>query len=119
MRAGTLNLLVFIFVAGGLATYVWRALGVFAAQKLNPDGELLRWLSCVATAIVAALCVKLALAPPDILKDTLLATRLGAYAAGILVYYGLSNAPAGVAAAFATMVVSEVVVRPLLSLGPL
>ncbi len=113
MSAETIDLLILIVLAGGLATYVWRALGVYAAQKLTPDGELLRWLGCVATAIVAALCVKLALAPPDILKDTLLATRLGAYAAGILVYYGLSNAPAGVAAAFATVIVAEVVVRPL------
>jgi len=113
VSAETFNLLVFIFMAGGLATYVWRAPGVFAAQRLSPNGELLRWLGCVATAIVAALCVKLALAPPDILKDTLLLTRLGAYAAGILVYYGLSNAPAGVAAAFATIIVTEVVVRPL------
>lgn len=113
MSEETANLLILIFVAGGLATYVWRALGVYAAQKFDPDGELLRWLGCVATAIVAALCVKLALAPPDILKGTLLATRLGAYAAGILVYYGLSNAPAGVAAAFATILVAEEVVRPL------
>ena len=113
MSAETIDLLILIVLAGGLATYVWRALGVYAAQKLTPDGELLRWLGCVATAIVAALCVKLALAPPDILKDTLLVTRLGAYAAGILAYYGLSNAPAGVAAAFTTVVVAEVVVRPL------
>lgn len=114
MSTETGQLLVAIFVAGGLATYVWRALGVYAAQKLQPDGELLRWLSCVATAIVAALCVKLALAPPDILKGTLLVTRLGAYGAGIAVYYALANAPAGVGAAFATIIVMEQVVRPLL-----
>ena len=113
MSPETYNLLILIFVAGGLATYVWRALGVYAAQKLNPGGELFRWLGCVATAIVAALCVKLALAPPDILKETLLATRLGAYAAGIGVYYAFANAPAGVAAAFATMIAVEEVVRPL------
>ena len=40
MSEETFNLLVLIFVAGGLATYVWRALGVYAAQKLNPTGEL-------------------------------------------------------------------------------
>lgn len=113
MSEETLRLLAMIFVAGGLATYLWRALGVYAAQRFDPDGELLRWLGCVATAIVAALCVKLALAPPDILKGTLLATRLGAYGAGILVYCGLSSAPAGVAAAFATMIVAEEVLRPL------
>ena len=114
MSRDTLHLIMVIFVAGGLTTYVWRALGVYAAQKLNPDGELLRWLSCVATAIVAALCVKLALAPPEILKDTLVITRLGAYVAGIAVYFVLSNAPAGVGAAFATIIVMEQFIRPLM-----
>ena len=114
MSADDLHLVWVILIAGGLATYFWRALGVYAAQKLSPDGELLRWLGCVATAIVAALCVKLAIAPPEILKGTLLATRLGAYAAGVGVYFALSSAPAGVGAAFATIIVVEQVVRPLL-----
>lgn len=114
MSDADLHLIMVIFVAGALATYIWRAMGVYAAQKLSPDGELLRWLSCVATAIVAALCIKLAVAPPDILKSTLLATRLGAYGAGIAVYFAFSNAPAGVGAAFATILVMEEVVRPLL-----
>ncbi len=114
MSEETINLIVMIFLAGGVATYMWRALGVYAAQKLAPGGELLRWLSCVATAIVAALCVKLALAPPEILKDTLLITRLGAYGAGVAVYYALANAPAGVGAAFATIIVIEQLIRPLM-----
>ena len=113
MSEDTGYLLVMIFVAGGVVTYLWRAMGVYAAQKLKPDGELLRWLGCVATAIVAALCVKLALAPPDILKGTLLVTRLGAYGAGVAVYYALSNAPAGVGAAFGTIIVIEQLIRPL------
>ena len=114
MSDDDVHLVMVIFVAGALATYIWRALGVYAAQKLSPDGELLRWLGCVATAIVAALCIKLAIAPPDILKSTLLATRLGAYGAGIAVYFLFSNAPAGVGAAFATILVMEEVIRPLL-----
>ena len=75
------QLLVLIVVVAGGATYFWRVLGVIAAQRLDPRGELMRWLGCVATAIVAALCIKLALVPPHILADTMLASRLGALTA--------------------------------------
>ena len=79
MTEATTHLLIIVLLAGA-ATYLWRILGVVAAQRLDPNGELLRWLSCVATAIVAALCIKLALVPPEILADTMLVTRLGAFA---------------------------------------
>ncbi len=107
-------LLAIIFIAGA-ATYFWRILGVVAAQRLDPDGDLLRWLSCVATAIVAALCVKLALSPPQVLAETMLITRLGAFAFGIIAYYAASNATISVGVSFVTIILMEQLVRPLLS----
>ena len=112
---GDTTLLLLIVLLAGAATYLWRLLGVLAAQRLDPNGELLKWLSCVATAIVAALCIKLALVPPEILADTMLATRLGAFATGVAAFYLASNATIGVAASFLTIIVMEQVVRPLLS----
>ena len=109
------QLLVLIVVLAGGATYFWRMLGVFAAQRLDPKGELLRWLGCVATAIVAALCIKLALVPPQILADTMLVTRLGAFAAGVGAFYLATNSAVGVGVSFVTIIVMEQVVRPLLS----
>ncbi len=45
--------LVMIIIAGWFATDVWRWLGVFAGGRLREDGELLIWVRCVATALVA------------------------------------------------------------------
>ena len=113
MSESNWHLLLIILFAGFVATYFWRILGVIAAQKLSPDGELMRWLGCVAAAIVAALCIKLALQPPEILKETLLVTRLGAYAAGVVAFYLASNATIGVGVSFVTIILIEQLIRPL------
>ncbi len=107
------DLLLVIFVAGGMATYIWRALGVLAAERLDPRGESLRWLGCVANAIVAALCIKLAIAPPDILSETLLITRLGALAAGVAGFYSTLSLAVGVGVSSVTLIIAESLIRPL------
>ena len=83
MNEASETYLFLVILAGAAATYVWRGMGVFAARALDPDGQLLKWLGCVATAIVAALCVKLALSPPQVLESTHLLTRLGALFGGV------------------------------------
>ncbi|MEM7424940.1 MAG: AzlD domain-containing protein [Pseudomonadota bacterium] len=112
MSAGADGYLLLVVLAGGVATYIWRALGVFAAQALDPEGNLLRWLGCVATAIVAALCVKLALAPPQVLESTHLLTRLGALFGGVAAFYVSANTTIGVGVSFALIVLVEQFFRP-------
>ncbi|MCK7611157.1 AzlD domain-containing protein [Roseibium sediminicola] len=73
---------VMILVAGWLATDVWRWLGVFAGGRLREDGELLIWVRCVATALVAGVISKLILFPQGILAETPLALRLAAAGVG-------------------------------------
>ena len=47
----------------------------------------------------------------QILADTLLATRLAAFAAGTVAYYTFSSAPAGVASSFAAIILIEQFIR--------
>lgn len=77
---------VMILVAGWLATDVWRWLGVFAGGRLREDGELLIWVRCVATALVAGVISKLVLFPQGVLADTPLLLRLAAAAVGFAAF---------------------------------
>lgn len=67
-----------IIIAGWFATDVWRWLGVFAGGRLREDGELLIWVRCVATALVAGVISKLILFPQGVLAETPLWLRLAA-----------------------------------------
>lgn len=78
---------VMILVAGWLATDVWRWLGVFAGGKLREDSEVLVWVRCVATALVAGVISKLILFPQGILAETPIWLRLAAAGFGFLCFY--------------------------------
>ena len=78
---------VMILVAGWLATDIWRWLGVFAGGRLREDGELLIWVRCVATALVAGVISKLILFPQGVLAETPLWLRLVATAFGFAVFF--------------------------------
>ena len=73
---------VMILVAGWLATDVWRWLGVFAGNFLREDGELLIWVRCVATALVAGVISKLILFPAGVLETSPVWLRILAAGAG-------------------------------------
>ncbi len=77
---------VMILVAGWLATDVWRWLGVFAGGRLREDGELLVWVRCVATALVAGVISKLVLFPEGSLADTPIWLRVTAICLGFLAF---------------------------------
>jgi hypothetical protein len=78
---------VMILVAGWLATDAWRWLGVFASGRLREDGELLIWVRCVATALVAGVISKLILFPQGVLAETPLWLRLAAVGFGFAAYF--------------------------------
>lgn len=81
--------IVYLLVAGTLATDFWRVLGVFAALRVDEGGELFQWVRAVSTALVAALVARIVFFPPGALADAPLALRTGAFAAGLFVYVGL------------------------------
>jgi hypothetical protein len=76
----------FILVAGGLATDIWRWLGVLAGNGLRDDSEALIWVRAVATALVASVIGKLILFPTGALAAAPLLVRLAAAAAGFAAF---------------------------------
>lgn len=78
---------VMIIVAGWLATDVWRWLGVVAGGHLREDGELLIWVRCVATALVAGVISKLILFPTGVLETSPLWLRLLAAGCGFAAFF--------------------------------
>ena len=76
----------FILLAGGLATDIWRWLGVLAGNRLRDDSEALIWVRAVATALVASVIGKLILFPTGALAAAPVALRLAAAAAGFAAF---------------------------------
>ncbi len=72
----------FIFVAGALATDVWRWIGVIAGGALREESEALTWAKAVATALVAGVVGQLIVFPSGELAATPLALRIAAAALG-------------------------------------
>ena len=75
-----------IFVAGFLATDVWRWLGVVAGNRLNEESEALYWVRAVATSLVMAVTAKLIVFPNGTLAESPLWLRLGAAGIGFAVF---------------------------------
>ncbi|MFI0845483.1 AzlD domain-containing protein [Mesorhizobium sp. IMUNJ 23232] len=76
----------FILVAGGLATDVWRFLGVHFGGRISEESEALVFVRAVATALVAAVIGNLIVFPSGSLAETAMALRIGAAVAGFAVY---------------------------------
>jgi len=101
-----------ILVAGAAATYLWRFLGVVYASRLAPDSAVLDWVRAVATALIAALVMRIVLVPPGALAETALASRVLALAAGTLAFHlGGRTIFAGVAGSFAIFLIVETAIR--------
>ena len=60
----------------GLATYFWRAMAVLLSGRLMLDGELFRWIECVAYAMVAGLMVRIVLLPSGVLASSPMVDRV-------------------------------------------
>jgi branched-subunit amino acid transport protein len=74
-------------LACAAGTYLWRGLGVLLSGRIEVDGELFRWATCVAYAMVAGLIVRIIVMPTGMLDETQLVDRLAASALGIAGYY--------------------------------
>lgn len=97
--------ILYLLVAGTLATDIWRYLGVFAALRIDEAGEVFQWVRAASTALVAALIARLVVFAPGALADTPLLLRLAAFGAGFLVYLlARQNMLAGIAAGVAILV---------------
>ena len=96
-----------LVLACGLATYLWRGLGVMLSGKVSADGEFFTWAGCVAYAMIAGLTVRILLLPTGILSTTPLWARLLACALALVLYFILRrNLFVGIAAGFIALVVA-------------
>ncbi|HVG04270.1 MAG TPA: AzlD domain-containing protein [Burkholderiaceae bacterium] len=85
---GYLSLLVIGCAAG---TYLWRALGVAVAGRLDPDGEIFSWMGAVALAMIAGLVARMLVEPVGVLATTSLAERMGATGCAAVMYFAVTR----------------------------
>ena len=97
--------LALLVVACGLATYLWRGLGMLISARVNIDSAFFVWAGCVAYALIAGLAVRILLLPTGTLAATPLRDRLIACAIALVVYFVFRrNLFVGIAAGFAALV---------------
>lgn len=85
------SMLALILLLGVLATEPWRWMGVLFSGNLNADSELIKWVRAVSTALIAALVVRLLLAPPGTLAQTPDLARLLSLAISVAVYFATNR----------------------------
>ncbi len=76
-----------LLLACGVATYLWRGLGVLLSGRLVAQSALFEWVSCVAYALVAGLIARIIVAPSGLLAQTALTDRLLACVVALLAYH--------------------------------
>jgi len=69
------------------ATFFWRLLGTIVVKKIDPDGAVFEWVSCVSYAMVAGLIFRMILMPESELANVPLLIRLAALAIAFTVYF--------------------------------
>lgn len=98
-------------LACAAATYLWRGLGVALTHRLNTGSEALRWVSCVAFAMISGLIARILLMPIGVLAGAGLAERLVAAGCALAAYFLLTkkNLFVGVAAGALAVVLLRLV----------
>lgn len=76
----------FILLAGALPTYIFRVMGVIVGGRVREDSEVLVFVRCVATALVAGVIAQLILYPNGELANSPMWLRVGSAAAGFVAY---------------------------------
>jgi branched-subunit amino acid transport protein len=75
-----------VLLAGAVATYASRGVGVLLSGRIDAEGPLFRWIGAVAYALLAALIARMIVLPIGPLAATALVDRLGAAAAALAVF---------------------------------
>lgn len=73
-------------LCSGLICYSWRAMGVALSRGLNPGGALVRWLTCVSYAMLAAIAARMIALPTGALAEVPDVSRYAACAAALAVF---------------------------------
>ena len=70
-----------------LATFFWRLLGLVLAERISPDGLLMRWVNAVAYSMVAGVLMLILVNPTGLLSTSSISARLLGLLSGILTIY--------------------------------
>ena len=90
----------FLCIAG---TFVWRAIGVIIARRIDISSDLFQWFNCVAYAMLSGLITRVILMPSGTLAQTPSFDRVAAICAGFVVFFLYKrNIFAGTGLAFIT-----------------
>jgi hypothetical protein len=101
-----------LFLAGSLATEVWRWLGLAVGGRIDVGGALFQWVRAVATALVAGMVVRMVLFPAGALAEVGLVLRLGAFCGGLALFFLVRrNLAVGVAGGAAMLMAAQLIVR--------
>ncbi len=76
-----------IVLGCGVATFLWRGLGVVVVRRIDPNGPLFQWVTCVSYAMVAGLIFRMILMPESDLAVVPLWARIAAVAVAFAAYY--------------------------------
>ena len=68
------------------ATFVWRLLGVIVVRRIDPNGAIFQWISCVSYAMVAGLIFRMIIMPESKLAEVSLAIRIAAVVIAFAAY---------------------------------
>lgn len=77
----------FVLLVAVVAHETWRWAGLALGRDLRVDGAIFRWVQLVATALVAALVMRLIVFPAGLLADVALWARASAVALGTAVFF--------------------------------
>lgn len=91
-----------VTAACAVGHYLWRGLGVALSGRVTIQGELFKWVSCVAYAMIAGLVMRIMILPAGLLAQTALVDRLAACVIAFVAYHAcrrnlLVSVTAGVA----------------------
>lgn len=84
MQAETLWLIV---LGCGAATFVWRFLGVVVVKRIDANGAIFQWITCVSYAMVAGLIFRMVIMPESELAGVSLLIRITAVAIAFAAYF--------------------------------
>ena len=73
------------------ATFVWRFLGVIVVRRIDANGAIFQWISCVSYAMVAGLIFRMLIIPESQLAEVSPAIRVAAVVIAFVAYFRFSR----------------------------
>jgi branched-subunit amino acid transport protein len=71
----------------GAATFVWRFLGVVVVKRIDANGDIFQWITCVSYAMVAGLIFRMVMMPESELAGVSLVIRIAAVTIAFAAYF--------------------------------